>query len=261
LRFALPPSLGTADALARARGFGDHLGQRMGMAVSMLVAPDYATLQSMVIDGVVDAAWAPPFVCARLELKGLRIAARGSRDGASSYRAALVCRRDHPLELTGESLMGARAAWVDRDSVGGYLLAAALLKSKGIDLGGVLRTQRFVGSYRDALKAVADARADVTSIFAAPQGSYEAGVGEVLPGATGEFGLIAYTRETPNDGVVLSGKAGRDVGVAIASALLELHTSDEGLAVLKRAFRVDRFDAAPAGGYRSLYRLALVAPA
>ena len=259
LRFALPPSLGTAEALARARGFGDHLGRQIGKSVSVVVAPDYKTLQSMVADGVVDAAWAPPFVCARLELRGLRVAVRGNRGGASSYRAALVCRRSARYELTVASLTRARAAWVDRDSVGGYLLVAALLKSKNIDPVTVFAEQKYLGSYREALKAVAEERSDVTSIFAAPGGTYETGIQEALPEHAGAFGLVGYSAESPNDGVVLSGVMSRQAAETVTEALLRLHDTDEGRQLLTRTFRIDRFDPALAGGYRSLYRLVFAA--
>lgn len=257
LRFALPPSLGTAEALTRARGFGDHLADKVGTAVSVVVAPNYATLQSMVIDGVVHVAWAPPFVCARLELKGLRVAVRGSRAGATSYRAALVCRKNARHELTALSLRGLGAAWVDKDSVGGYLLAAALLKTKGIDPGSVFREQRFLGSYREALRAVLEERLDVSSVFAAPDGTASEGITETLPGHADDFGVVAYTAESPNDGVVLSAALSQRLGAAVSSALLEMHSTPEGVNLLKRTFRIDKFDAAPPGSYRSLYRLAL----
>ncbi len=257
LRFALPPSLGTAEALSRARGFGEHLAAKLGSGVAVVVAPNYATLQSMVIDGIVDVAWAPPFVCARLELKGLRVTVRGSRAGATSYRAALVCRKTTPLELTALSLRGTGASWVDRDSVGGYLLAVALLKSKGIEPANVFREQRFAGSYREALKAVLEERSDVTSVFAAPDGTPERGIDEALPRHAADFAVVAYTAESPNDGVVMAAGMNAEVSGAITRALLAMHGSDEGTSLLKRTFRIDRFDAAPAGSYRSLYRLAL----
>jgi phosphonate transport system substrate-binding protein len=257
LRFALPPSLGTAEALARARGFGDHLADKVGSGISVVVAPNYATLQSMVIDGVVDVAWAPPFICARLELKGLRVAMRGSRAGATSYRAALVCRKKARLELTALGLRGTGAAWVDKDSVGGYLLAAALLKSKGIEPTTVFREQRFAGSYREALKSVLEERFDVTSVFAAPDGTPDQGISEALPGHVGDFAVVAYTAESPNDGVVLSGRINHRVGSAVIGALLEMHGTDAGQTLLQRTFRIDRFEPAPPGSYRSLYRLAL----
>lgn len=260
LRFALPPSLGTTEALARAKGFSEQLSARVGAPVNLLVAPDYNTLQKMVTDGVVDAAWAPPFICARLELRGLRVALRGSRDGASTYRAAIVCRSWEKYELTAASLKGVRAAWVDRDSVGGYMLAAALLKSSGLEPAALFAQERFAGSYREALKAVAEERADITSIFAAPGGSYQTAVKDVLPAQVKAFGLVAYTQESPNDGVVLSASLDRGVAARVTEAMLQLHTTGEGLAALTKTFRIERFEPSPAGGYRSLYRLALAAP-
>jgi hypothetical protein len=68
---------------------------------------------------------------------------RGVRQGASSYRAALVARADSALTLT--TLDGSRAVWADRDSVGGYLLPMALLRDKGLDANKLFSSQRFAG--------------------------------------------------------------------------------------------------------------------
>src|SRR6185369_2058104 len=114
--------------------------------------PSYESLAKDLLSGKVDAAWAPPFVCARIEAMGVRVLVRGVRHGASSYRAALICRAESPLTI--DTLGGRAAVWTDRDSVGGYLLAMALLRGKGLDPNKLFPKQEFAGSYKAALEAV-----------------------------------------------------------------------------------------------------------
>src|SRR5438552_3039139 len=118
-RFALPPSLGSQVAAERGRGLTEFLSLSLGKPVQVEVAESYSTLARDLLSGALDAAWAPPFVCARIEAMGVRVLVRGVRNGVSTYRAALVSRVEKPLTL--ETLSGCTAVWADRESTGGYL--------------------------------------------------------------------------------------------------------------------------------------------
>ncbi len=256
-RFALPSSLGP-DIDRRAARLQFYLRGALGKDIELVVAPTYEQLARDLLSGRVDAAWAPPFVCARIEAMGVRVLVRGVRNGASTYRAALVCRKDSPLTL--ETLSGTPAAWSDRDSVGGYLLALASVREKGLDPSKAFGKQDFVGSYKAALEAVLDRKADVTSVFApsvkAGLGD-RTGIGEVLPGREGEFRVLFFTDEAPNDGVAVAMNAPATLVAELEKALLSLHGTEEGKLLLEQCFHAERFETAPRMGYRALYRVAL----
>jgi phosphonate transport system substrate-binding protein len=245
--------------MARAKGFAEQLEQTLKVSVELVVSRDYREMSDLLMRGKADAVWAPPFVCARLEAYGMKVAVRGVRAGASTYCAALVCRKATPTSLEG--LEGARAAWVDPDSVGGYLLVMSLLKSKGMDAGRTFVGQEFLGSYKAALNAVSAGEADVASIFASPgaKGARETGISDVLPEQVGAFAVVAVSEESPNDGVVVSPALGSEGQGGLTRALLQMHESPAGRTSLSRAFRVDKFEVAPTGGYRALYKLAVAA--
>jgi phosphonate transport system substrate-binding protein len=257
-RFGLPPSLGSDVARGRAESLAQALERALGRRVEVSVAATYEALAKDLLAGRADAVWAPPFVCARVEAMGVRVLARGVRRGRSSYRAALVARVGSGL--TVETLQGARVAWVDRDSVGGYLLPAAYLKARGLEPARLFASQQFVGSYRVALEAVRAGTADVASIFCPPESTgltFADGVEVVLPGNSDDYDLIAYTEEAPNDGVPVGmGVAPELVGL-LERALLGLHESEEGRRLLEDLFTAERFEPAPRMGYRALYRVAL----
>ena len=258
IRFLLPPSLGPDLAAGHGQRLADFASRACGQPVEVSVAASYETLAKDVLAGRVDAAWAPPFVCARVESMGARIVVRGVRNGVSAYRAALVCREDKALNLS--NLAGTRAAWVDPDSIAGHLLATAFLKSKGIDPLKTFFRQEYLGSYRAALEAVVSGTADVTSVFA-PAGTHEphdaTGIHDVAPDLASRFKVIAFTDEAPSDGVAVSPSADPEKQLALERMLLTLHETADGAALVKHLFHADSFEPAPRMGYRALYRVAL----
>ncbi len=256
-RFALPPSLGEEAARDRAAGLTRYLTKAIGHFTEVSVAKSYDSLCKDLLAGRVDAAWAPPFVCARVEAMGMRVSMRGVRGGTATYRAAIVARRDAGLTLA--KLPGLTAIWVDRDSVGGYLLAAAYLKANGLDPQKAFCAHGFAGSYKAALEAVLAKQADVTSIFASSASAKVQRVGfvEVLPDAAQEFEVVAYTDEAPNDGVVVSMTADPGTVQALEQALAALSTTPDGQGLLKEIFSAEKFEPAPRMSYRALYRVAL----
>lgn len=257
-RFGLPPSLGSSMARERAERLGAFIERALARKVEVGVAASYEALAKDLLAGRADAVWAPPFVCARVEAMGVRVLARGVRRGRSSYRSALVTRAGEGLTL--ETLHGKRVAWVDRDSVGGYLLPAAYLKAKGFEPAKGFASQHFTGSYKAALEAVLEGTADVASVFCPPESTgltYADGAEVVLPGKGPAFSLIAYTEEAPNDGVPVGMGVPPEVVSQLERALLGLHESEEGRRLLDELFTAERFEPAPRMGYRALYRVAL----
>ncbi len=259
-RFALPPSLSSEQVRQGSEKLSAFLQSALGRPVEVSKSASYELMAKELLSGRVDAAWAPPFVCARTEAMGVRVLVRGVRLGMSSYRSALVCRAG--VGLSPERLKGVTAAWVDRDSVAGYLLPVAYLKSQGVEPAKAFAAQHFTSSYRGALEEVLSGTADVAGVFCPPAStefSYAVGVEKVLgPGSGEKFQLIAYTEEAPNDGVPVSMSVPLPMVKTLESTLLGLHATPEGQALLSSMFSADRFEPAPRMGYRALYRVALV---
>jgi phosphonate transport system substrate-binding protein len=257
-RFGLPPSLGNSLARERTEHLASLIERALGRKLEVSVAASYEALAKDLLAGRADAVWAPPFVCARVEAMGVKVLARGVRRGRSSYRSALVARVGSGLTL--EKLHGRRMAWVDRDSVAGYLLPVAYLKAKGLEPSRTFVSQQLTGSYKASLEAVLGGLADVASIFCPPESTgltFADGVEVVLPGQGGQFELIAYTEEAPNDGVPVGMGVAPELVGQLERALLGLHESEDGRRLLEEIFKAERFEPAPRLGYRALYRVAL----
>ena len=144
LRFAMPASQGALKASTLSLQLGPWLRKVLApeLSVEMHVAESYAALADDLRAGRVDAAWAPPFVCAQVERDGGRWLAQFERGGCTTFRAAFVCRVDHPLVL--EALDGVSVAWVAPESASGYLLPARVVgarreRSEGRVQPGALR--------------------------------------------------------------------------------------------------------------------------
>lgn len=253
-RFQLPPSVGAGAALERAGLLERVLSGLLDKPVEVSVAQSYESLAVDLLAGRTDAAWAPPFTCARVEAMGVRVLCRAVRHGTSSYRSALLTRASSPLKV--EELVGKRALWVDRDSVAGFLLPKAFLKAQGIDSKRFF-SEEVAGSYRAALEGVLAGRADVTAAFAPTEGDPLEGVEEVLPGQSQAFSLVSLTEAAPNDGVVVAMAVAPETVVALEKAVLSLGEHPEGRELLSGIFRADGFEPTPRLSYRALYRVAL----
>jgi ABC-type phosphate/phosphonate transport system substrate-binding protein len=199
----LPPSLGALRATARAEVLAEWMQRKLGIETEVRVASSYDVLAAALLDAQVDLAWAPPSICAQVEphVPAIFTAVRGGR---SSYCAAIVARAGRFTAV--EQLRGTIAAWVEPRSSGGHLLAAAMLRAHGLDLGRDLADQSFYGSYRDAVRAVIARRADFTSVFTpSPDvASLRRPLQDLVGAAAAELDAVAFTASAPSDGLVVT---------------------------------------------------------
>lgn len=251
--FGVPPSLGQDPVRELARSFADVLyGAGFGTVVPL---KSYADLERALLEGEVDAAWGPPIVCARVEAAGGMVALRAVRYGAVTYRSVLICRSRDPLDvrqLGSPAMSRVRAVWVDRWSMGGYILPRHHLRARGLDLEQVLAEETLLGSYDACFKAVLDGEADMTASFANRRGL---GYVELCGDRAFEMRTLAYTDECPNDGVVLSPSLDHSKARRLFEGLSRLISHPASLGVLAETFDVDGFDRPPAGCYSPLLSL------
>src|SRR5205085_12236058 len=131
-------------------------------------------------DAKVDIAWLPPIVYVRL---ADAVVPLGSilRGGRLSFEAALVVPSASRIKSI-EGLRGTRAGWVDPWSAAGFVLPRVKLALLGVDPRTVFRTEKFHGSHRAALQALAEGACDVVGTYARADDK-----GEVTEGAWSEI--------------------------------------------------------------------------
>ena len=255
-RLGLPPSLPVSPVPGAQGRLTRVLTGILGRAVRVEVATDYDALTDALRRSEEEAAWAPPLVAARAEALGARVLVRTVRRGSVRSRAALLVRADSTLQL--ETLAGTTAAWVDRASLGGHLLALGWLRERGLDPTTLFAQQNFLGSYRLALDALLAGEAEVMSIFAPPEGhDVSQSVQEVAPGREGEVRVLACTGSVLHDAWVVAGHVPLPEALRLERGLITAREIPEGTGLLRDVIRADRFERAPELGHRDLFGRAL----
>lgn len=253
LCFALPPSLGVDPVKELARRFADVL---YGAGFStVLPMRTYEQLERALQEGEVDAAWAPPIVCARVESLGGEVALRAVRYGAVTYRSVLICRTSDSLDLRHLGPEGGRmvrAAWVDPHSMAGYILPRHYLRARGIEVAHAFAEERLLGSYAACFEAVLRGEADIAASFANRRGL---GYQELCRERAFDLRTLGYTDECPNDGVALSPRLDQDQAGGLMAGLHRLISHPSSLSVLTSTFDVDGFDRPPTSSYSPLLSL------
>lgn len=254
LSLLFPPSLGHIAASARAELLAQWFERHLRMRVEIAVAPDYATMRTAILRREVDLAWAPPIVCAAVQRSSLAIL-KAVRGHGSSYRAALVVRTDEAATL--DDLHGARAAWVDRLSTGGYLLAMAHLRERMGDPERVLGEQVFVGSYGRSLRAVLDREADLASIYVAHPSAeaFQTSVHELVGEASPRLRALDFTAESPTDGLVVVGRPSPAEGEPLLEQVRRL-TDGRTRTLLLTVLDAEALEPARPGDYDALREVA-----
>ncbi len=250
LTFGMPPSLGREPVRVLARRFADVL---YGIGFTTIIPPrTYEEMEEGLLSGELHAAWAPPIVCARVESGGGSVLLRAVRNGGVTYRAVLLCRSTHVVDFKRLGEPGGpqlRAVWVDSRSMGGCILARHYLRSRGVTIEEALSEERMLGSYQNCFDAVLDCKADLTSSFAGRRGL---GFVELCGDRARELRQIAYTEESPNDGVVVSPHLDEALASDVANRIRTLFSEKGPLEILSTLFNVNGFDEPPTGTYAAL---------
>lgn len=249
--FAMPSSLGAARAQARGELVRAALEPMLGEPVAIELASDYGSLIGLARSGAADLLWAPAVVCARLEDEAAAVF-KTVRDGRTSYRSALVVRRDARLSLT--KLAGKRAVWVDPTSLAGHLLVVEHLRGIGLERGA-FASERFVGSYPAALSAVLDGDADVSAVFVPDHRPevIDRTLGLLVgPARASKLATLLVTAAAPNDAVVVTSALPEPRRSAVVERIFPAAAQRARPMPLCLAMDVDAFERARPGEYASL---------
>lgn len=247
----VPPSLGAAKATARAELLEGALARAFDEPVNVVVTASYRELEAAATSGSAELVWAPAAVCAMLP--AARAIFTVVREGKPSYRSALVVRSDHAAR-SAERLTGARAAWVDPLSAGGYALAIAMLRDRGLLPDQLFSSQVFLGTHRAAIEAVLHGEADVTAVSVAS--TDDESIAARLRWYAGPAGdqliPIAITDACPSDAIVITAATPEDRALALAAKLRPNTPGARMRSRLLSALEADDLIAASLADYRPL---------
>lgn len=252
------PVLAAEQTAAAAAALGAVLERRLGQPVRVIVAASYTELEDDVADGQVDFAWLPPFEAGQL-LAGVGVEPllRAERGGRSVYHSVIVARSDGPVAKLAD-LTGRRIAFVHRRSASGYLVAAAHLIVKGIELGPPL----FFGSHSAVVDAVVSGRVDAGATYAtlgdpaADPPDVRSASWHQLPHLGADLRAIAAAGPIPADTICAWPGTSRGLRRALADAIVAAgHDAADG-AVLAALFGTAVFAPADPAAFDQLGRAA-----
>jgi phosphonate transport system substrate-binding protein len=249
-RFGLPPSLGWEPVKELARRFADLL-YAVGFD-TVIPYQSYEGLQSALLAGDVEAAWAPPAVCARIEGAGGQVALRAVREGGLTYRSALLVRAHDPIDVSRLNCFSPRelrAAWVDRFSMAGFLLPRDYLRKSGVQLETAFVEEIMLGSYQACIRAVVEGDADITASFAR-RGTN--GPPQYFSANAKQLRVLGLSDESPNDGIAISSALEPEMSRTLRERLCGFTAQPSCKRILTRMFDIEDFDFPAAGTYRGL---------
>jgi phosphonate transport system substrate-binding protein len=176
--------------------FRRELGELTGLKLEIVVTQNYEELVQKFKDGSVDFGFFSPvnFIAAERDA-GAKVLLKKVYGKSEFYYGALIVRADSKVKKV-EDLKGLKVAFVDPKSTSGYLYPLVSLKKAGL---GVKDVQgEFAGTHDEAVKAVAEKRADVAAVWADdPQ--LKTGAWKNYPDASVKFRVLAWSDPIPND--------------------------------------------------------------
>ena len=223
LKFGFTPFLSEAEMQGEYEPLMTYLSDSIGQKVVLYVAKDYGDLRTQMEAGSVDIGSFSPFAYVDAARGGkIRIIGQSLIDGASTYRGAIVVRKDSGLNSLAD-LKGKRFAFVDPKSTSGYVYPRAMLIEKGMAPDTYFKETIFAGSHDKVIAAVLDGRADAGAIYESALGIAKA---EGVP--TENLVTIASTEPIPHDAITVRIGLEERLTKKIQTALVELDKSEAG---------------------------------
>jgi phosphate/phosphite/phosphonate ABC transporter binding protein len=141
------------------------LSRQSMVDIAVSPVPTYNDLTQKTARGEVDFAWLPAIPFLALHTQGIVVPLAAARN--RTYASAIIVGQDSRLSKPS-SLVGKRAAWVDRYSASGFVVPRVKLARLGIDPRIAFPSERFLGSHADVVRAVGAGEVDFGAVWANP---------------------------------------------------------------------------------------------
>lgn len=222
-----------------------ELTKRTERVIYPQILNSYADLSVKTQQGTLHILWAPPLVALELQkAKAAQVAVYSRREGGTVYHSALFTRRDLGARSV-EDLRGRRAAWVDRESLSGYLLARRWIASHGVNPDLLFARQAFARTHTAVAEAVLRGEADVGATYVnyVPGTRLVRSAGWVETGASADAAhIITSIGPIPSDSILISRRVEDALYEPIVAALVDLSSAARG--ATHDLFHVEGFERA-----------------
>jgi phosphonate transport system substrate-binding protein len=169
----------TQDRLKRYDSFQKLLQEKLNIPIKMFPAADYSGVMQGFAAGQLDATEFSPaaFAGTWLDCQCVEpVVVPQEKDGSIFYIAAMVVRKDSGINAI-DDMKGHSLAFTDPNSASGYLIPAATLRAKGIDLtdGKYFSRTGFSGGHEQGVIAVLNRQYDACVVWTSGQGDQSTG--------------------------------------------------------------------------------------
>jgi len=201
----------------------EYLEKKLERSVVMVTASDYESLARLLVLKKIHIAW---FSHASFERLGRNAdweaLCRPVQYGSVLYEGQIVVRQDSEF-FAVKDLRGRVFAYVDRYSGSGFFFPNIYMEQQGIRPLEFFSRVEFTQSHRSSILGLLDGSYDAAAVFSA----------NLVEGSSEELRVIARTGPIPNDPVVVRKDLEQGLKGKIASALLNMHTDNQGAEYLK----------------------------
>jgi phosphonate transport system substrate-binding protein len=229
------PSGDTQEIIASGDQLAQMIQDKTGLVVEATVGTDFAAVREAMGAGKAQIGWLNTFnyVLAN-EKYGVDVGLATERFGSTTYVGQLNVRADSGI-TTLDDLKGKVMCWVDPNSTSGYIIPRIMLKANGVDPDTDFAQTVEAGSHNNVITAVYNGDCDVGASYADARSSIE----EDYPDVKDVVVVLATTTEIPNDSVSFTKDFDSDMRQQIVDALLEISSTEEGVAALNSLYSID----------------------
>jgi phosphonate transport system substrate-binding protein len=238
---ALVPGQDSSVLLEHGKVLENWLKEKTGLVVEISVPVNFIAVVEGMGSQRIDVAIMNPFGYLLAQQKfGARALLMGVNHGVSQHWGQIITA--HPDVRKLEDLQGKSFAYVDPASTSGHILAAALLKQKGIKVGKTT----FTGKHDSVVTMVYQGRVAAGATFFTPplKGVDQDArrlVATQYPDVYQKVRILAKTGPIPSEPVVFRKDLPSSVESKIVSAMKEFGTTENGAATLTKLYHLTGF--------------------
>jgi phosphonate transport system substrate-binding protein len=228
------PSGDTEEIIASGDQLAQMISERTGLTVIGEVGTDFAATREAMGAGKAHIGWLNTFnyVLAH-EKYGIDVALVTVRFGLTTYRGQIIVRADSGITSL-QDLKGKVMCWVDPNSTSGYIIPRIMLKANGVDPDTDFAQTIEAGSHNNVVTQVYNGDCDAGATYDDARSSVE----EDLPDVKEKVVILDYTTDIPNDSVSFIKDFPADQREQIVNALLDIASTEDGLAALENLYSI-----------------------
>jgi phosphonate transport system substrate-binding protein len=204
IRLSMVPSTDSTKILANMKPIAQCLEKQTGFFFDISVPNNYVVVVEGLGSRKVDVAFLPTFgYLLAQERYGAEALLKASRNGETTYRAAIVAKTDSKITKV-EDINGKKIAYVDPASTSGYILPKKLFADKKVKPA----EEVFAGKHDVVVTMVYQGQVDAGAIFynAPVDGKIKDAREKVMtqfPDIEQKVKIVSLTDEIPNDPIVV----------------------------------------------------------